>query len=244
MPVAAERARMDPTDLSDAQLDQLADQLAGRLPSGTHGDRVVLSRRAFAAAVGGTLGASGLVALGVDPAAAQAAGQVGTSADPVDARLFDLYVANALQSDLDAGGNALTNVGSLSTEIAEITKQTDGNARHFLVGIRETSPLGFTDILEFDHNGRTNKYVAVSLRGWVVEGGVGASRSYDVLDVANGIDDNWGSSGSDLLTGDGWRVRVGSDNSKAYLQINLDQSFPDGFLLISTACKEDIIRVY
>jgi len=106
---------MDPTDLSDAQLDQLADQLAGRLPSGTHGDRVVLSRRAFAAAVGGTLGASGLVALGVDPAAAQAAGQVGTSADPVDAFVYDLDVANALQSDLDAGGNALTNVGSLST---------------------------------------------------------------------------------------------------------------------------------
>ena len=106
---------MDPTDLSDAQLDQLADQLAGRLPSGTHGDRVVLSRRAFAAAVGGTLGASGLVALGVDPAAAQAAGQVGTSADPVDAFVYDFDVANALQSDLDAGGNALTNVGSLST---------------------------------------------------------------------------------------------------------------------------------
>jgi len=111
---------MDPTDLSDAQLDQLADQLAGRLPSGTHGDRVVLSRRAFAAAVGGTLGASGLVALGVDPAAAQAAGQVGTSSSPVDAFVYDLDVANALQSDLDAGGNALTNVGSVSTESATI----------------------------------------------------------------------------------------------------------------------------
>jgi len=118
---------MDPTDLSDAQLDQLADQLAGRLPSGTHGDRVVLSRRAFAAAVGGTLGASGLVALGVDPAAAQAAGQVGTSADPVDARLFDLYVANALQSDLDAGGNALTNVRSISTEQTDIKQMPEGS---------------------------------------------------------------------------------------------------------------------
>jgi len=107
---------MDPTDLSDAQLDQLAQRLAPHLPSGTHGDRVVLSRRAFAAAVGGTLGASGLVALGVDPAAAQAAGQVGTSSDPVDAFTYDLVVQNALQSDLDAGGNKLTNVGSLSTE--------------------------------------------------------------------------------------------------------------------------------
>lgn len=115
MAVAAERARMDPTDLSDAQLDQLAQRLAPHLPTGTHGDNVILSRRAFAAAVGGTLGASGLVALGVDPAAAQAAGQVGTSADPVDAFVYDLDVANALQSDLDAGGNSLTNVGSLST---------------------------------------------------------------------------------------------------------------------------------
>jgi hypothetical protein len=75
---------MDPTQLTDDQASQLADQIAPHLPIGTHGDRVVLTRRQFAAAATGTLSAGALMALGVDEASAQAAGQVGTSSSPVD----------------------------------------------------------------------------------------------------------------------------------------------------------------
>lgn len=102
---------MDPTDLSDDQLDQLAQQLAGRLPTGTHGDRVVLSRRQFAAAATGTLGAGALMALGVDEASAQAAGQQGTASSPNDMFAYNLDVQNGAEFN----GTDIENAGSLST---------------------------------------------------------------------------------------------------------------------------------
>jgi hypothetical protein len=88
---------MDIDSLTDDDLDQLASQLAGRLPTGRHGNRFVLSRRQLLSVAGGSAGVAGLVALGVEPAAAQsAAGQVGTSSDPVDVEAYDLNVANLL----------------------------------------------------------------------------------------------------------------------------------------------------
>ncbi|RAW44067.1 hypothetical protein DQW50_16210 [Halorubrum sp. 48-1-W] len=107
---------MDPAQLSDDQLDDLATKLAPRLPTGTHGDRVILSRRQFAAAATGTLGAGALMALGVDPASAQAAGQVGTASEPVDAYAYDLNVANGVTSSLAMNGNDIENAGTVSTD--------------------------------------------------------------------------------------------------------------------------------
>lgn len=74
------------------------------------------------AAVGGaTGGASGQ----------SAAGQVGTEASPEDVFAFDLDVQGALQRDLDAGGQAISNVGSVSTVEAIINDdleiRTGGN---------------------------------------------------------------------------------------------------------------------
>jgi hypothetical protein len=151
MAVAAERGPMDPTDLSDAQLDQLADQLAGRLPSGTHGDRVVLSRRAFAAAVGGTLGASGLVALGVDPAAAQAAGQVGTSSDPVDAFAYNLDVQNGATFN----GTDISGVGSFSTDTIGSYSLTVGPTSQKQLDPDEQEPNAIFIIQSFGNPGRS-----------------------------------------------------------------------------------------
>lgn len=101
---------MDPTDLSDDQLDQLAQQLAGRLPTGTHGDRVVLSRRQFAAASAGVLSTGALMALGVDEASAQAAGQQGTESSPNDMFAYNLDVENGA----DFNSTDITNLGSLN----------------------------------------------------------------------------------------------------------------------------------
>ena len=107
---------MDPQQLDDDQLDDLAAQLAPRFPTGTHGDRVVLSRRQFAAAATGTLGAGALMALGVDEASAQAAGQQGTASSPNDMFAYDLNVANSVTSSLPMNGNDIENAGSVSTE--------------------------------------------------------------------------------------------------------------------------------
>jgi len=63
------------------------------------------------------LGGGALVGAGTaDRASAQASGQVGTSSDPVDVEAYDLAVQNQLSSNVDAGGNDLTNVGSLKTD--------------------------------------------------------------------------------------------------------------------------------
>ena len=92
---------MDIDSLTDDQLDRLASQLAGRLPTGRHGDQFVLSRRQLLSVAGGSAGIAGLVALGVDPAAAQsAAGQVGTPSSPENVFAFDLDV----QGELNGGG--------------------------------------------------------------------------------------------------------------------------------------------
>jgi len=111
---------MNPDALSDDQLDDLARQLAPRLPTGTHGDRVVLSRRQFGAAASGTLGVGALMALGVDEASAQAAGQVGTSSEPVDAYAYDLNVANGVTSALPMGGNDIQNAGAVGMDSATV----------------------------------------------------------------------------------------------------------------------------
>ena len=102
---------MEPDQLSDEQLDDLAARLAPRLPTGTHGDRVVLSRRQFAAAASGVLSAGALVALGVDEASAQAAGQQGTASSPNDMFAYNLDVQNGG----DFNGTGITNLGSLNS---------------------------------------------------------------------------------------------------------------------------------
>lgn len=108
---------MDIDALTDDDLDELASQLAGRLPTGRYGGQFVLSRRQLLTLAGGSAGVAGLTALGVDPATAQsAAGQVGTEASPEDVFAYDLDVQGALQRDLDAGGQAIENAGSVSTE--------------------------------------------------------------------------------------------------------------------------------
>jgi hypothetical protein len=84
-------------DLSDADRKALASDVAEELDTGRYGDRFVLSRRQLLSIAGGSAGVAGLTALGVDPATAQsAAGQVGTSSEPVDVEAYDLTVANLL----------------------------------------------------------------------------------------------------------------------------------------------------
>jgi hypothetical protein len=73
------------------------------------------SRRGVLAALTGVAGAGALGAYS-QRASAQAAGQVGTSSEPVDVEAWDLTVQNQLAADLDAGGNSLTNVGAVETE--------------------------------------------------------------------------------------------------------------------------------
>jgi len=88
---------MDIDALTDDDLDQLASQLAGRLPTGRYGGQFVLSRRQLLSLAGGSAGVAGLTALGVEPAAAQsAAGQVGTGSSPENVFAYDLNVANLL----------------------------------------------------------------------------------------------------------------------------------------------------
>ena len=126
---------MDPDALSDDDLDQLAHRLAPHLPTGTHGDRVVLTRRQFAAAASGVLSAGALAAVGVDEASAQAAGQQGTASSPNNMFAYDLNVANQMTSSLPMNGNDIENAGSVSAaslngaEFAAAKSGADADAR-------------------------------------------------------------------------------------------------------------------
>lgn len=72
------------SELDDDDLNRLAAQVAERLPTGQYGDKVMLTRRQLLGAATGTLGVGALTSLGIGPATAQAAGQVGTQSEPVD----------------------------------------------------------------------------------------------------------------------------------------------------------------
>jgi hypothetical protein len=85
------------------------------------------SRRGFLSAAAAVAGLGALGAYSSYPASAQAAGQVGTSSEPVDVEAYDLNVQgsvsgidtggveNPLTADLDADGNSLTNLASVET---------------------------------------------------------------------------------------------------------------------------------
>jgi len=77
-------ADTDATD--DPDTEALAEAVVAELDTGTVvDDKIVVSRRGLTALIGAGLGAGALSMLGVDKATAQqAAGQVGTSSDPVD----------------------------------------------------------------------------------------------------------------------------------------------------------------
>jgi hypothetical protein len=84
-------------DLTADERSELAAEVAAELDTGRYGERFVLSRRQLLSIAGGVGGVAGLTALGVDPAAAQsAAGQVGTSSEPVDVEAYDVTVSNLL----------------------------------------------------------------------------------------------------------------------------------------------------
>ena len=74
------------TDTDDPDTEALAEAVVAELDTGTVvDDKIVVSRRGLTALIGAGLGAGALSVLGVDKATAQtAAGQVGTSSDPID----------------------------------------------------------------------------------------------------------------------------------------------------------------
>jgi len=68
-------------------------------------DRVILSRRQAIGLATGALSLGALTGVGAESASAQAAGQVGTSTDPVDVEAYTAAVQNDL---VDASGTSHT----------------------------------------------------------------------------------------------------------------------------------------
>jgi hypothetical protein len=173
-----------PLDLSDADRKALAADVAEELDTGRYGDRFVLSRRQLLTIAGGSAGVAGLTALGVDPATAQsAAGQVGTESSPENVFAYDLDVQGALQRELDAGGQAITNAGSLSTDLTETTP-TNGvfhQNNRLIQAYFDSSSLGswgasdqFRLRFAFGTSLSTNRNFMIGIR--LVKGGAFAAR--------------------------------------------------------------------
>jgi len=127
----------DDPDLRErvAELEQTVEQQQETI------HQLLPSRRRVLQAGGLVAGGGVLGALTADRASAQASGQVGTSSDPVDVEAFDLGVQNQLSSSVDAGGNDLTNVGSLSTTDINVTEFADNTTRQ-LIAANDGSYLG------------------------------------------------------------------------------------------------------
>jgi hypothetical protein len=79
-------------------IERVADEVKAQLQPGDQiGDLVVVSRRQLIAFATGAAGVGALAQFGISEAQAQeAAGQVGTSSEPVDAELVNATVANSL----------------------------------------------------------------------------------------------------------------------------------------------------
>jgi len=122
-------------------------------------EQLLPSRRRVLQAGGLVAGGGVLGALSADRASAQASGQVGTSSDPVDVEAYDLAVQNELSSSVDAGGNDLTNVGSLKTGDATVTN----------------SPATADDVLRFQEGAEVGEVLIDGLDNSGADDGWGSS---------------------------------------------------------------------
>ena len=117
------------TDSPDSDLavdiERVAAEVKDQLRPGDQiGDLVVVSRRQLIAFATGAAGVGALAQFGISEAQAQsAAGQVGTSSEPVDAELFDAVVANSLT---DAAGTTHSGELADASDTASSTSTTDG----------------------------------------------------------------------------------------------------------------------
>ena len=103
------------TDTDDPDTEALAEAAVAELDTGTVvDDKIVVSRRGLTALMGAGLGAGALSMLGVDEASAQtAAGQVGTSSDPVDVEANTISFPN-LSNDYEIQKNGSDGTGVIN----------------------------------------------------------------------------------------------------------------------------------
>ena len=162
-------------DLSDAQLDAIAERvatdddlaasIAHKLPTGRLGGRYLLNRRQLLAlATGGATAVAGLTALGVDEAEAQAAaGQVGTPESPEDAYLAaveaqSVSTDNASIDEIGLSGQAKIStqgpvtVDTSTTEIFTTSKTGGVKKGLLLVFSQGGGDDEFVDLLLFNSN--------------------------------------------------------------------------------------------
>ena len=106
-------ADTDATD--DPDTEALAEAVVAELDTGTVvDDKIVVSRRGLTALIGAGLGAGALSMLGVDKATAQtAAGQVGTSSDPIDVEANTISFPN-LSNDYEIQKNGSDGSGVIN----------------------------------------------------------------------------------------------------------------------------------
>jgi len=112
---AGRMADPDDTDTDDPDTEALAREAVTELDTGTVvDDKIVVSRRGLTALMGAGLGAGALSMLGVDKASAQtAAGQVGTSSDPIDVEANTISFPN-LSNDYEIQKNGSDGSGVIN----------------------------------------------------------------------------------------------------------------------------------
>jgi len=102
-------------DKTDPDTEALAEAVVAELDTGTVvDDKIVVSRRGLTALIGAGLGGGALAMLGVDEATAQqAAGQVGTDAEPVDVEANTISFPN-LSNDYEIQKNGSDGTGVIN----------------------------------------------------------------------------------------------------------------------------------
>lgn len=114
---------MDELQISESELDAIADRVAEQLPTGEYGCKMLLSRRQLLALASGGLSVGALTSFGVDEATAQdVVGQVGTDSDRVDVFAGDVTAAG------DVSATAL-DVESVSTSDTATDPSANGEIR-------------------------------------------------------------------------------------------------------------------
>jgi len=163
-------------DLSETERKELVEDLAAELDTGRYGDRFVLSRRQLLSLAGGSAGVAGLIALGVDPATAQsAAGQVGTSSEPVDVFGFDVEAGNSFTDP--AGVTHSGELADLSDTGTALAVEDDG-----ATVLSDSTAINFGSELDASDDG--DGTVTASVAPAVVSDGDGTERQLWV--IANG----------------------------------------------------------
>jgi len=196
-----------------------------------------VGRRAILAGGAGLVGGAALTG---QASAQSAAGQVGTSSEPVD-----VEAASVTADSVDAGSVSADSVdaGSVNTESADVENQLsagsiktdliENDKAQFITTAIFDPPTGWHPIARFGHDGGVNRSILAEFEALAAAPTSSEYQEQDIAIVDANNDGSWGTTGDTRSISTHQRLRVGNDTSELFYEIDVPRDFLSILIKIS-----------